>query len=223
MPTQTAERTAETVKEKAMQLWKRSEAWGDDAQIEALLITLNAQLADRLTVSMRNYKCVAMQMEEQGLPGEPYLHTRTFNGWKASGRMVRKGEKSSLQSITWIGGDGEDGESRMYPKATYLFHLSQTDGIENFVPSDEPAEKKPYAKRERKPKGITAGLAVVQEGVTVQENAAKGGIEIKFGARPSAEVLAQLKANRFRWSSSNGCWYTKLSDSAKAFAYGLQA
>ena len=212
--------TTETVKEKAIELWKRSEAWGDNAQIEALLITLNAQLADRLTVSMRNYKCVAMQMQEQGLEGEPYLHTRTFNGWKAAGRQVRKGEKCTLQSITWISGGEED--SKMYPKGTSLFHLDQTDAIADFVPSDEPIEKKEYIKRERKPKAVTAGLAVVQDGILVQENAAKGGIEIKFGVRPSSEVLSQLKANGFRWSSSNGCWYCKLSDSAKVFAYSLQ-
>ena len=214
-----------TTKEKAIELWKRSEAWGDSAQIEALLITLNSTLGDRFTVSLRNYKCVAMQMEEQDLKGEPYLHTRTFNGWRESGRMVRKGEKSTLQSVTWIGGDDKDGESRMYPKATFLFHLDQTDAIEDFVPSSEPSAPKEYVKRERKerkPKAVTAGLAVVQEGVLVTENKDKGGIEIRFGEYPSPDILTQLKNHGFRRSRTEAFWYRKIDGAAKHFAYSLQ-
>ena len=75
----------------------------------------------------------------------------------------------------------------------------------------------------RKPRAVTAGLAVNQPGVVVTENAAKGGIEIAFGERPSAEVLTQLKSNGFRWSRANGCWYRRMCDNAKVFAYGLQA
>ena len=209
--------TLEPVKENAIELWKRSESWGDSAQIQELLTTLNEQLADQ-TVSERSYKCVAMQMEEQGLEGSPYLHTRTFNGWRSAGRQVRKGEKSTIQSITWI---GSEDDSRRYPKAAYLFHLDQTNAIEDFTPTDEP--KKEYVKRERKPKAVTASLAVNQPGVTVEENLKKGGIEIKFSDRPSPEVLAQLKANSFRWSSANGCWYSRINDNSKVFAYSLQA
>jgi len=226
--------TTETVKEKAIELWKRSESWGDDAQIEALLITLSAVLGEHLTISLRNYKCVAMQMQEQGLKGEPYLHVRTFKGWRESGRMVKTGEKSTIQSVTWIGGDGDDGSKRMYPKGTHLFHWNQTDAIEGFVPSDEPATpreyvKREYVKRERKAKGVTAGLAVVQEGVLVSENAAKGGIEIRFSVRPSSDVLTKLKAKDFRWSSANTCWYRRFgvdvnaNDASRVFAYSLQS
>lgn len=33
------------------------------------------------------------------------------------------------------------------------------------------------------------------------------GIEIYFEDRPSADVLSELKANRWRWLYSKKCWY----------------
>lgn len=42
---------------------------------------------------------------------------------------------------------------------------------------------------------------------TCRLNKAKGGVELYFPGKPAQEVLADLKANGFRWSRFNGCWY----------------
>jgi hypothetical protein len=232
MTTATETKKAATAQRKAeaIALWKDSKDWGDENTIKALLETIEEQLKTK-GLSERNYKLVAFQMQQQGLNGSPYLHTRTFKAWREAGRQVRKGEKSTLFSITWIGTGGKEGSEdsgRCYPKMTNLFHFDQTDPIEGAIPSEKPfpsreerAEAQPRAKRSSK--GKTAGLAVVQEGVNVTENKDKGGIEIRFAASPSQDVRQQLKSNGFRESTANGCWYIKANDSARAFAYSLQA
>jgi len=62
------------------------------------------------------------------------------------------------------------------------------------------------------------------EGTTVRLNPAKRGIEIYFAGKPGAQVLADLKANGWRWAFHNKCWYTKDSSSARRFAkqYGFE-
>lgn len=216
--------------ETAIELLKRSEAWGDDADIQENVDILNEAFAGTLEVSLKNYRCVAMQMEEQGLAGVPYLDARTYGGWKDSGRTVRKGEHKLIQSITWIGGSEEDGgSSRRYPSATNLFHRSQTDAIEGFVPGAEPSESRKTGKRsakggtKRKPKGVTAGLAVQQPGVLVTINTARGSLEIRFSESISPRVQATLDQHGFRLSRAQGCWYCESSDeSIQAVAYGIQ-
>lgn len=54
--------------------------------------------------------------------------------------------------------------------------------------------------------------------VTIRENAEKQGIEIYFAAKPSAEVIAKIKANGWRWAKFNKCWYKKASPAAMEFA-----
>jgi hypothetical protein len=53
---------------------------------------------------------------------------------------------------------------------------------------------------------------------TLTENAEKGGLEIRFPAKPAAATLAALKANGWRWSKFSGCWWIKASDTARQFA-----
>ena len=221
----------QTKKEQAIALWKQSKEWGDEAQIKALVLTIESQLRTQ-GMSHRNVALVAMQMENLGLNGVPYLHTRTYGAWKEAGRQVKKGEKSLLFSITWIGGkageDGEEGSSRLYPKMTNLFHFDQTEAIGEasdelppVAPLPDRSEAKPRSGT-RKAKGKTAGLAVIQDGLEVSENKEKGGIEIRFAERPEPEILADLKAKGFRWGRSAGCWYAPMRDDTKAFAYSLQ-
>ena len=86
-----------------------------------------------LNVSMTGFILVYSQMKSQGLDGLPYLDAKTFHGWKENGFKVRKGEKSTITGITWIGINkkGEDSEeienSYAMPKAYHLFHRSQVD------------------------------------------------------------------------------------------------
>lgn len=59
----------------------------------------------------------------------------------------------------------------------------------------------------------------VAGGVMVRENTAKGGIEIKFSTRPSDTVLADLKANGWRWTRFNGgLWYNRATETTRAYA-----
>lgn len=40
-------------------------------------------------------------------------------------------------------------------------------------------------------------------------NSEKNGIEIRFDSKPAAEIISNLKANGFRWSSKQKMWYAK--------------
>lgn len=101
-------------------------------QAEAIILTHG------LNVSYMGYYIVMLQLRAQHLDGIPYLDTKTFQGWKESGFMVRKGEKSTITGLTWIStkqGDAEpasdDKPERafMFPKEYHLFHRSQVEPI----------------------------------------------------------------------------------------------
>lgn len=47
------------------------------------------------------------------------------------------------------------------------------------------------------------------------------GIELKFNSKPSSEVLANIKANGFRWNGKKSVWYAKQSEEKIAFAKTL--
>lgn len=218
-------------REEAIALWKESKEWGDEAQIKALLLTIETQLKTQ-GMSQRNVQLVGMQMENLGLHGVPYLHTRTYKAWREAGRQVRKGEKSILFSITWIGkkegsSESEDSElknSKLYPKMTNLFHFDQTEAISeesNELPLIFPKIEHPAKPRQSRAKGKTAGLAVIQEGLQVTENKDKNGIEIRFSSKPEQSVLDSLKSKGFRWSRSAGCWYAPMREDTKVLAYSL--
>lgn len=88
-----------------------------------------------LNISRTGYMLVSMQMLAQDIDGIPYLDAKTYQGWKENGFQVKKGEKSVLGSITWIGiksksvenGDKVDKKGFMMPKAYSLFHRSQVE------------------------------------------------------------------------------------------------
>ena len=81
-------------------------------------------------ISVTGFAFVLQQMEELGLSGLPYVEMKTYAGWKKEGFQVRKGQKSKVKGITWIGAKNENEEgtsSRCYPKVYSLFHSSQTE------------------------------------------------------------------------------------------------
>lgn len=86
-------------------------------------------------VSFISFQIVKAQMEELGLEGLPYIDTKTFQGWKQSGFKVKKGEKSKIHGITWIGGNknnnDEEDDDYIFPKVYHLFHKSQVEEIKN--------------------------------------------------------------------------------------------
>jgi hypothetical protein len=60
------------------------------------------------------------------------------------------------------------------------------------------------------------------EAITVTENDDRDGVEIRFATKLSEEVLTELKANGYRWSRFNSCWYAKRSPETLAFASSLE-
>lgn len=86
-------------------------------------------------VSFYSFYFTLSDMRKQGLDGLPYIDAKTFKSWRDAGFMVRKGEHSTLEGITWLevgagkGEDKEDGDGYLMPKAYALFHRSQVDAI----------------------------------------------------------------------------------------------
>ena len=83
-------------------------------------------------ISIYNISLILMQAQLLGLEGLPYLDFKTYEGWKKSGFQVKRGEKSPVYSITWVGhkGDEEGEDSKVrWPKLTHLFHSSQVEAL----------------------------------------------------------------------------------------------
>lgn len=110
----------------------------------------------------------------------------------------------SMGNGYWLGEDRYSGwqVSKMviYSEATYPSLLTEADV---FVKEGQEQE---------------AQNPPVTGDAEIRYNQAKGGIEIHFRAKPSRDVLDQLKANGWRWARFNACWYAKNSATARAFA-----
>ncbi len=110
--------------------WQAAKNVGNEDEVKAVM------MQHGLNFSFRSYMYVKIQLNALGLDGIPYVDTKTFLGWKENGFMVRKGEKSQIDGLTWItvGGkevenpeDGEAEKGYAMPKAYHLFHRSQVD------------------------------------------------------------------------------------------------
>jgi len=88
-------------------------------------------------ISFTGFYFVLKQMEKLKMKGLPYIDCKTFNGWRENGFKVKKGGKSKIQGITWIGEnrdedniETENKESGyLYPKVYHLFHRSQVEAL----------------------------------------------------------------------------------------------
>ena len=79
---------------------------------------------------------VIMEFAARGVPVDdikPRLNVYTYNGWKALGKQVRRGEKS-VRIVTWIPiAEKRDGAGKIIrkagrrPKTACVFHESQVD------------------------------------------------------------------------------------------------
>lgn len=87
--------------------------------------------------------------------------------------------------------------------------------------STKKAEAKPEVKKAPAKKAQPKAKAPEGVKATYELNEAHNGIEIKFTAKPSAEVRAQLKALKFRWHQTKGLWYAKQSAETLALAKAL--
>ena len=112
--------------------WAEAKALAATDEIAAVY----AQLAEMGLgdISRYNVSLIFMQAQALGLDGLPYVDFKTYEGWKGAGFQVKRGEKSPVFSLTWIGAKGEDGEEvadgQRWPKLTHLFHTSQVETLE---------------------------------------------------------------------------------------------
>lgn len=109
--------------------WKKSKELADnDKEAEAL----HRESCGQMSYYSFYYTLVAMRKLK--LSGIPYVDCKTFNRWKESGFIVKKGEKSKIKGITWIKSKNKDGEedpdAPVYPKLYNLFHRTQVEAIE---------------------------------------------------------------------------------------------
>ena len=59
------------------------------------------------------------------------------------------------------------------------------------------------------------------EDIKIVLNEEKNGVEIHFNGKPGEDVRNNLKANGFKWSKYNKCWYAKQSEETLNFANSL--
>jgi hypothetical protein len=115
--------------------WKARKALAD--QDQDARARYNAIMAEaKQGFSYYSFYFTLCDMKAQGLDGNPYIDCKTFNGWRASGFKVKKGEKSKVSGIVWIAPitkdkqTGEDVESDyVYPKVYHLFHRTQVEAL----------------------------------------------------------------------------------------------
>lgn len=89
-------------------------------------------------ISMANYTTIFSGFEAKGIPLDeirPRENVFTFNAWKALGRQVKKGEHG-VKVVTFVQmskADPEGGEAESFRRAktTTVFHVSQTEPINN--------------------------------------------------------------------------------------------
>lgn len=84
--------------------------------------------------SMANYPAIIEGFAERGITATPREDVFTYNAWRGLGRQVRKGEHG-VKVETWIpckSKADEDGKRESYKrrKVTTVFHVSQTEAIE---------------------------------------------------------------------------------------------
>ena len=116
--------------------WKKNKELAEnDKKGKAKYDAVVAESPD-LQISYYGFYFVYIQLKSLGLKGFPYIDAKTFNGWKNSGFIVKKGEKSKIDGLTWIKGGTKKGEDEkdddrvsLYPKRYSLFHKTQVESI----------------------------------------------------------------------------------------------
>lgn len=108
--------------------WNRAKELSKDDEVVSAWN--EAQETCGMKFSLNSFAFVRAEMQVLGLEGIPYVDCKTYQGWLKSGFQVKKGEKSLLSGITWIGkGKDDDDEGYIFPKEYKLFHKSQVEEI----------------------------------------------------------------------------------------------
>ena len=109
--------------------WKKAKVLAEDPTYKEKFLLLMTQ-SPNLRISSTGFAFCLMSMQANGFEGLPYLDCKTFKGWKEAGFIVKKGEKSKIDGITWISTTKEDEEEGgLYPKMYRLFHSTQVQAL----------------------------------------------------------------------------------------------
>jgi len=140
--TRKTQHTTHTIEEKRAYFASLRQRWTDAKKkySESELGEARAFIKDHaLSISPYSFMFVQYAMRAQGFSGIPYLDCKTYRGWQECGFQVRKGERSTISGITWIGatgkktegpdapaaGDDQRESAYLMPKEYHLFHRSQ--------------------------------------------------------------------------------------------------
>ena len=111
--------------------------------------------------SIANYSTIFAGFAAMGLAHddiEPRVNVLTFWAWQALGRRVKKGQHG-VRVCTWVPMTKKDdtGEAKPIgrkPKATTVFHISQTEPVDGFIAELRPH---PAEQQERRSHSADAG------------------------------------------------------------------
>jgi len=120
--------------------WQEAKVYAETEEVKS---AYQECLATGLTISLYGFAYCKQSMEEQGLEGTPYIDAKTFQGWKQSGFVVKKGEKSKINGLTWVSANAKNDKAKddnakddnaetggfKFPKVYRLFHRSQVEPI----------------------------------------------------------------------------------------------
>ena len=147
---------------------------------------------------------------------------RICNRWKGSDKYtfvaVHKGKDENEKAILHFKINNHKMNSFMYfnkegHKIYSSSYLNQT-----FDPTELLHEFDNETREEKEVAKVDNSTA---SGIAYKLNEEQNGVEIYFSEKPNEEVRALLKANKFRYSSRNKCWYSKQNNKTVQLAKEL--
>lgn len=162
-------------------------------------------------------------IQSKGEPG-----SITFEGidipfvWKINEEKIEHREKWSMGSGYYLK-DGHSNSSGWCVKKMKKWNDRWSDDVyvsiaERCIFEEKKAVVVPISKVMP---NIPAIVPSKVSGVTIRKNEEKNGIEIVFPAKPAQGVIDNLKANNWRWSRFNMCWYNRDTPENMEFAETL--
>ena len=110
--------------------WKEAKALSEDPEFKNLY-ALCLEQCPGTKISRHSFAFVLHSMKANQFNGLPYIDCKTFQGWQQYGFKVRKGERSSINGITWLksGKEEDPDDGFVFPKIYHLFHKSQVEAM----------------------------------------------------------------------------------------------
>lgn len=178
-----------------------------------------SEIADHYQYSTYNYHADITESRKHG---------QGFRSWMGSTRYVscsRKVSEAVAETVkaAIIAKFGEDGANDWNSghNASNVLHRSDLRGEFVEIGENEDRETIAIFSRPSLPPASPVTPSTSGAAVAVRENAQKGGIELRFAAKPDHDVISRVKSAGFRWSKFQKMWYAKANERTRAFAYDL--